>query len=741
MRRAFLSFQPPSDRRPRSVPACGAARCAPARLRLCPGSRVPAPRFAGAVALTLAVLIAPPTWAQSVGAQRIEITGTAPRPTLDAPAPAASRLGLSIRQTPASLDQASQPLLQERGTDTLADFGRSGLAGLTGALRPGAPGVFSSRGFVENGLGVLFDGIRIGGATLTMRNTDSFNYERIELLRGPASVLHGEGAGAGAINFVRRQPQRGPLRGEALLQIGSSSQLRAAAAVAGSLAADVDAVASAAVQRRDGPADAQSTRLAHAVGGLRWRLSGETSLFVELDHVDSSVDNAYWGTPLVGGQPAPTLARRNYNQASDNLYDDSVTWLRAGGRTRLAGMAYEGQLWHYRAERDWKNFYAFSATNVAGRIQPRAVENLAYEHRMSGTRHTLAFGSEALRTLLGAEWQSTEFDSPRSTSGNRPDFDIQNPQPVSFDAFALPRADARRADVSAKALFLENRWAFAPGWALVSGLRTNRLDASVRRPNANVAFDKDFTYTDARAGLVWDASATLTLYASAASGSEPLESLFIYDPVQQGFDMTGFRAFELGAKGRLGGGVPGEWTLALYQLERSDLPVSDPNQPGGFGTAGRQSSQGLEVSIAVRPLPELLIEANAAMLKAEFDTAVNFVGGVGNVAAGSQPPNVPEQVFNLAARWQFMSAWTLGAQVQRVSDRPANVANTLQLPGYTLADLWLQHELPAWKSDVTLRVKNLGDTLPAVWASSGFGQTNVVYGDPRRLELVWRSRF
>jgi iron complex outermembrane receptor protein len=661
-------------------------------------------------------------------------------PSLAKPVPTASRLGLSLRELPASAEVVEQATLQDRGVNTLAESAR-GMTGLASSVRPGAGAVFSSRGFVENGLGVLFDGIRIGGATITSRNYDAFNFDRIELLRGPASVLYGEGAGAGALNFVRRAPVQGPLRSEVLLQAGSGGQLRLGGAVAGSVGERTDVSLAYSRNAFDGPADAQSTRLAHLVAGLRFRVDDTTAWFAEADWFKANVDNPYWGTPLVAGRLAPQLARKNYNLAADNLYEDTVRWLRGGLTARIAGVDYKGQLYQYQADRDWRNFYAFSATNVPGRIQPRAVENLAYDHRLWGTRHEAGwdqFGGRS-RTTLGLEYQSTDFNSPRSTAGGRPDFDPINPQPAIFAAFGTPRVDSRRADVEQAALFAENRFALMRDVKLVTGLRHNRLDATLRRPDTALAFDKDFSYTDWRAGLVWDPSAAHTVYATYATGREPVESLFIYDPAQRQFDLTRYRLAEIGSKSSFAGGQ-GEFTAAVYDLQRQDIPAADPVTPGAFAQVGKQSSRGVELSAAWRPVAALLLEANAAVLRARFDTPVNFVGGVGAVAAGAVPPNVAQEQFYVAATWRLTPQWALGANVQHVGERQGNIANTLMLPAYTRADAWVRYAFGA-KTDLTLRVRNLADKLYVDWASSGFGQTNVYYAEGRRAELVLRSAF
>lgn len=63
---------------------------------------------------------------------------------------------------------------------------------------------------------------------MVMRNFDSWNFERIEVLKGPASVLYGEGALAGAINFVSKRPDSSRRRSEGVMSFGSLRNPRTA---------------------------------------------------------------------------------------------------------------------------------------------------------------------------------------------------------------------------------------------------------------------------------------------------------------------------------------------------------------------------------------------------------------------------------------------------------------------------------------------------------------------------------
>ena len=173
-------------------------------------------------ALLLTACLSGEAWAQDGFVNDIVVTAERSTLTsLDAPAITATNLGLSLLETPASIDIVDLSTQTRRGFRSLAEATR-GATGITFTTRAGAPGVFSARGFTENALVTLYDGLRVQSATITARPYDPFNFERIDVLRGPVSLIYGEGATAGAVNYVRRKPRLGALRAEALIEGGAS---------------------------------------------------------------------------------------------------------------------------------------------------------------------------------------------------------------------------------------------------------------------------------------------------------------------------------------------------------------------------------------------------------------------------------------------------------------------------------------------------------------------------------------
>jgi iron complex outermembrane receptor protein len=181
-------------------------------------------RLFAALAHAPLVFAAPPATAQEAvtldqlsveGENGVSLTRASPIGlNLRTPDRTASRLGLTPLETPASIDIVSGETARLRGQDTIADAVTQDATGITTIAAPGnGNGAFTSRGFAgPNSIQQLYDGTRfyVGAGTVTFP-FDTWNVERIEVLRGPSSVLYGDGAIGGVINVVPKKPVFTPI--------------------------------------------------------------------------------------------------------------------------------------------------------------------------------------------------------------------------------------------------------------------------------------------------------------------------------------------------------------------------------------------------------------------------------------------------------------------------------------------------------------------------------------------------
>ena len=99
----------------------------------------------------------------------------------------ASRLGLRALDVPASIDVIDSSVMEARGYRRISDAVET-TPGVVVGQNPAAPSSFSMRGFTRSQITVLRDGIWLGPANMVMRPQNTFNLDRVEVLRGRAAV-------------------------------------------------------------------------------------------------------------------------------------------------------------------------------------------------------------------------------------------------------------------------------------------------------------------------------------------------------------------------------------------------------------------------------------------------------------------------------------------------------------------------------------------------------------------------
>ena len=112
----------------------------------------------------------PALWADTTPLNTAAVTGVC------------SRLGISARETPATVEVISQQTMQDQGIRTTTDVAKAAV-GVTGGDAPGAPAIFSMRGFSGDQLTTLYNGIPIGPSTMTGRPMDVAGLQQVEIIK------------------------------------------------------------------------------------------------------------------------------------------------------------------------------------------------------------------------------------------------------------------------------------------------------------------------------------------------------------------------------------------------------------------------------------------------------------------------------------------------------------------------------------------------------------------------------
>ncbi|MDQ1919214.1 TonB-dependent receptor [Massilia sp. CCM 9206] len=682
----------------------------------------------------------------------VEITGSAPRANgklnLDTATATGSRLGLTPRETPATVTLVDRAMIDARGAQDTQEILRA-IPGVTAHNAPGNIGV-SYRGFGSGSISQLFNGVNVQYA-IAARPVDSWIIDRVEAIGGPSSFLFGSGAVGGSINYITKVAERRDFS-EAQVRLGTDG-LKEASIGANQRLGDQHHIRID-LNHRDADSwiDASGARSTQLAASLRSDLGPRFTHILAYEFQEENVERPYWGTPLlnpVGGRARidPATRFKNYNSA-DGVYAQRVHWLRSVAEWRASdAVQLTNTVYAYDAVRDYRNVesYRFNPANTA--VERSGILLQRHEQRMLGERLDATYKGE----LAGrrSDWalgidvsvnRQTRFPNSLPAS-------LGSVDPYAFATerfFDIPgMSPALRPDrdnkVTTRAAYIENRTAIAPSLNLVSALRHERIELDlVNRREINAAnpasFARRYSPTTGRAGLVWDLAPGTTAYVQYATAADPpsgVLSTASFGDVRNNSDLTTGRQGEIGAKLDFWQGK-GAATVAAYRIERKNIATQDPDNSAVTVLVGEQSANGVELSLGLQPTRRWSIQGNLTRVDAQYEQYRQ--GGVS--LAGKTPANTPRSVANLWLGYAVTPAIKASLGLRYVGSVYADAANSIAWPAYTLLDLGLRYQI---SHDVTVvgRVRNAGDRVHAV----NLGASMAYLGAPRTADLALRVAF
>jgi iron complex outermembrane receptor protein len=664
---------------------------------------------------------------------------------LDLPATAGSRLGLTIQETPASIDVITRELMRERGNTTT----QQALANAAGVVASQCFGVtcVSMRGFSST-LQPLYNGLRYPGLAITPRGT--FNYDRIEVIKGLSSMQHGIGSVGGAVNFVTKAAD-GREEKEVLLAYDRWDTKTVGLGMGGkltdALAYRADISYKGANQGSYGWVDDSSYDYVHFTGELALQATDTIKATLSQEYYQDDGEG-YFGTPHINGKIDRRTRYNNYNVADDQM-DKEASWTRFNLEWAPSDkLKVRNETYYNNENRYWKNAEVYTYNTVTGLVNRGDFLRVKHDQELYGNRTEFSLehqlGSMRNRVLAGFDIARNNHtrtnNSPFSTPANTVDF--INPAPGVFvtNSAYLP---FRKTDLLQKAYFLEDYLNITEQLKLSLSARHDKIDldsdnlrtATLTNP---ASFNQSFSGNSYRVGAVYDILPSLSVYGQWANALEPASQLVTLTFAQKNFRLGRAKQKEIGLKGSLPNGL-GEVTVALFDINRTDVLTRDPNNPAQSIQIGEQSSRGIEFSGALRPTEKWTIEGNVSVLKAEFEKFFESVGGVATSRAGNLPPDVPEKTANLWLTYRPNSDWRISLASHFVDERSGDNANTPTkfMDSYTTFDALLGYKLG--KGELMLSVRNLTDKL---YADRSYNNANqFMLGEPRTAEISWSGKF
>jgi iron complex outermembrane receptor protein len=654
---------------------------------------------------------------------------------LDQVSTTGSRTGLTNRELPASIEAVDTKTMQERGSTQLPDA----ISRTTGLTTVGAPGngglAFSSRGFSGvNSVGIAEDGVRVQTASGTQNYPDStWGYDRIEVIRGPASVVYGSGTVGATINAIRKEPSRVSSQ-DLMIGVGTDGYKQLGVGSTGALNESTSYRVDAYGFNNDGYRDLGESKGGKLMSKLRIQPSSEFKLDFTADYSLTNPER-YFGTPYDSNKKiVESLLNKNYN-TSDSIirYEDTRLKAKADWQA-LDWLKLSNEVYYLESNRHWKNIENYSLNTTSNTVARSSY--LEIFHNLQQTGNRLESHAKLSGHSLVAGWETARIDfrhdnnSPYSGSST-----VSASSPVA-GAWASSDATLPKFSTAStfNAYYLEDAWKWSDRWVLLAGIRKDYSTISRDDLLTGSKFSTDLVGTSGRLGLTHHLTQDTSVYAQTSQGSDPVDSLVTVSLANSKFRLTKGKQAEAGIKQSIGNGV-GEWSAAVFRIKKDDIITRDPNNSALSIQGGSMHSQGVELTGAFAPITNVRVELNYTRLLARYDDFSEAVSGVAVSRAGNRPVNVPEQSANLWTHYR-LADWQASLGFRYVGDRYSDNANTSKLDPFTVVDASL-----AWHMDkkTTLRLfgRNLTDK---VYASSAYN-TQYFIGAPRRFDLVAELKF
>ncbi len=758
------------------IPAVPAVPQSGARARTTPPRRAVLPLGAlaagfglvgfGPAALAQTEPAAPPS--AEARMPEVKVQGEAERTGKDAYQATKTTVGKGqqeLRDIPQSVTVVTEKLMDDKNHDTL----KSALHSVTGvAFEAGEGGAIGDlirlRGFSTRG-DIFQDGLR----DIAQYNRDTYNLDRVEVLRGSASMLYGRGSTGGIVNQVSKQPF-GLTQHVVDLTVGTDNYVRLTGdfnlRTGDDAALRVNVMNTDAHSFRNGP---ETHRLGLAPT-YRWGIGTRDEFSVGFYHL-SYDDVPDYGFRWLNRRPVEAATERWYGFDSDYQKDSAnhafLTHLHRfadGGelKTTLREGRYKRDLWAttagFAAVPDPTSGLAIACSYPQGtpttpitsieadslicRGGPtRAAEDT---HRFVQTDYSGRAGLFGLQhsLLAGAEF-AHEQTTTYSYSGTppKPPTTWGSPGPGPDAALADTRVRARNTEFTAKTIgaYLQDTLQLAAHWKLIAGLRYDHFSGDYERASGGPLSRTDSLWSH-RLGALWQPDAQTTWYASYGTSFNASGDLYQFDDRSANTPPEKSRNVEAGAKWDL---ADGDLSLraAIFRTEKYNERNTDVDQAAdAYLLSGRRHTDGVEFEAAGRPTAAIEVFGGVAYQRGRIDEAGSSEASQRSV--GRESGLTPRWTGNLWVTVRVAPKWRVGVGADGMSSRVPALAEAGDMtglvnraPGYVKADALVEYDDGPWR--VRLNLINLFDKLYADGLYRGF----TVPGPTRAAQLTLSSTF
>ena len=665
--------------------------------------------------------------------EKIAVYGQHHKNYITEEAQSATKLGLTIKETPQSISVVSRALMDDFSLDDI------------NAVLESTPGVtveqietdrtyFKARGFEITNF--LIDGLGTPQSSGSIQGTlDTAIYDRVEIVRGANGMMTGAGNPSATVNMVLKKPTY-TMQAHASASYGSWNNKRVDIDVSTPINDEHAVRAVFTKQDKESYLDRYETDKTIAYLAYEGKLTDDTLLSINYVNQQKDADSPLWGAlPLYYTDGSATNYDDSTSTAADWSYWDNsaervyVTLEQNLSATWVAKARYA----HIKNEQNSELFYVYGTpdketglglTGYASRYDYKDTQDLfdlyaSGKFELFSLEHDLSFG------ISQANMDFNDQSLYDYTTGNGfPGMpDLATWDGVIPEATLADKPNGSDVQNTQRSAYVSTRIKLAEPLSILAGVRYT--DWETKGTAYDVVQTRDDSELIPYIGTVYDFTESLSAYASYTETFVPQKELDIN--AEQLAPVIG-KNTEVGLKAQLLGEQVFV-TLAYFDAEQDGLAVALPNSlPSDtrYYAADGINSDGFEIELSGRLTDDLSASISFSNLSIDGDELVKDY--------------TPENQLKMAATYQvpFIDGLTLGANYRwqdsisrvQVKDPAGNALATTKQDAYGLLDLMATYEITQ-NVGVTFNVNNSTDEkyINSLYWEQGY------YGAPRNYSL------
>lgn len=575
------------------------------------------------------------------------------------------------------------------------------------------------------------DGLALpNGSGTGLTRIEPYGLERMDVIKGPSSVLYGAMPPGGMLNLVSKRPTEQPLH-EVEFQAGSYDLRQGQFDFGGPLAGDGSVLyrLTGLVRNSDTMVDHIKDDRYYLAPALTWRPSAATSVTVLSRFQKGDTASGGGFLPAAGTllyNPNGKIPRHRFTgEPGQNDYDKTLASIGyelhhdfANGMTFTQNLRYGkadvdnrgANLGAFGLEPDGRTLIRYAFPNENHTKTFGVDNNLQYDFDTGRIQHTV---------LVGIDYRRANDDYASAFDFNAPTLDIFDPvygSPVTVPAYTTHTVQIQRQ----LGAYAQDQMRIG-GWGITVGGRQDWVDTDTRQLlGGTAASQRDHAFSG-RVGVNYLFASGFAPYVSWSHSFQPT--------VGTDFAGTAFRPttgdqYEAGLKFQPAAGN-GLVTLAAYQIEQKNTLTIDPNHTLYQVQQGQTRLRGVELEGRWNFGRNLSVYGDYTWSNSRITRTTDLP------SLGKQIPLLPRQQAALGADYTFdtgaLAGFGFGGGVRYVGNHYGDSYNQWRTPAYTLVDAVVHYDVSGWR--LQLNASNLFDRNyvsacnSAVWCYYGYART------------------